>query len=487
MFFKRAILQTSSLLYALLMTSLFSSCAVGPTYRKPSVSTPAQYKEGNANSHEASSATNTWWTLFDDPYLDDLERQVTVSNQNIAAAEAAYREAFSAVSVSQAGLLPTVSVNADAQRATAKSTPVVAAPSGISRVFSAGASASWQLDVWGRLRRTIENTRATAQASAADLAAATVSNQSLLATSYLQLREADAELQLLGDTANDYQRAAQITQNRYRLGAAAKSDALQADTQLANAQGEIAALQLQRAQLEHAIASLIGQAASNFSITSNADWNATVPAIPTSLPSELLRERPDIVAAERRMAAASANIGVQKAAYFPSLTLTGAYNFVSQSASNLFSPTYAAWSTAAAATGTLFDAGATSARVRGARAAYDGAVAQYRQTVLDAFRNVEDQLAGAMFIARETDSRQNASFAASEAERLLVNQYTAGRISYTDVVSAQTSALSARRSLAQAQLARQTNAVQLVAALGGGWGGGWGDGRDGGSDRQQLK
>lgn len=450
---------------------VISGCAVGPNYRRPPVATPSAYKEPSATQRAATTAQN-WWTVFADPQLDDLEHQVNVSNQNIAAAEAAYRQAAAAVSVQRASLLPTVSLDADAERARGanRSTTVVTTSNkAIANSFSAGASGSWQLDVWGRLRRSIENARATADASAGDLAAATLSNQSMLATSYLQLREADAELQLLNDTVTTYEEAARIANNRYEAGAAAKSDSLQATSQLASAQADLAALQLQRAQLEHAIAALVGKPASDFAIAANTQWQAVVPDVPAGVPSELLRNRPDIVAAERRVAAASANIGIQEAAYFPSLTLTGSYDFVAGSLAHLFDPANVAWSAAASITGTVFDAGATSARVRAARAAYDAAVAQYRQTVFDAFKNVEDQLAGAALLAKETESRQSASDASSQVEQLLMNQYTSGKVNYTDVVSVQTAALSARRSLAQVQLARQTTAVGLITALGGGW------------------
>jgi NodT family efflux transporter outer membrane factor (OMF) lipoprotein len=455
---------------------MLSACAVGPDYRRPAVQTPKQYKEAatvqaaQASTNKTEVATSSeWWHAFGDPTLDMFEQQVRVSNQNIAAAEAAYREAQTVVSLQQASFWPTLSVNGSAQRSRQnKNTQSTALnTNGVATTYSAGVGGSWALDVWGRLRRSLENARATAEASAEDLAAATLSNQGLLATSYLQLREADSELKLLSETLSDYQRAAQVTLNRYQAGVAVRSDVLQANTQVANTQAEIAALKLQRVQLEHAIASLVGQPAGDFTVDVNDDWQPQVPEVPVTVPSDLLRQRPDVLAAERRVAAASANIGVQKAAYFPSLTLTASDAYSARTLTDLFSPENVAWSTAATVTGTLFDAGATSAKVRSARAAYDAAVAQYRQTVLDAFKNVEDQLAGVRLLSDATQARAQASEAALQAQQVLMNQYTAGKVNYTDVVSVQASALSTQRSLAQARLARQTNAVSLMTALGG--------------------
>jgi NodT family efflux transporter outer membrane factor (OMF) lipoprotein len=466
--------QATDLWLLLSSALMLSACAVGPEYRRPDVQTPAQYKEAarvtQANaSGTGSVARDEWWRAFDDPLLDTLEQQVRVSNQNIAAAEAAYREAQSAISAQRASFWPAVSVNGGAERSRQNKNlqTTTLTMTDTATTYSAGVSGSWALDVWGRLRRSLENARANAAASAADLAAATLSNQGLLASSYLQLREADSELKLLNETLSDYQKAAQVTLNRYQAGVAARSDVLQANTQVANTQADVAALKLQRAQLEHAIASLVGQPAGDFGLDANADWQPHVPEVPGAVPSDLLRQRPDVLAAERRVAAASANIGIQKTAYFPSLTLTASDGYTARTLTNLFSPANVAWNTAAAVTGTLFDAGATSAKVRSARAAYDAAVAQYRQTVLDAFKNVEDQLAGARWLSDETDARVQASEAALQAQQVLMNQYTAGKVSYTEVVSVQASALSAQRSLAQVRLARQTNAVSLMTALGG--------------------
>ncbi len=442
-----------------------SACAVGPDYERPSAPVPAAYKEADSVTADARIPT-AWWHWFDDPVLDDLQHQVLVSNQNIAAASAAWQQALSVVSTQRASLWPGINAQAGGQRGRSRSAAGENSP--VINTVTAGVSASWTLDVWGKLRRSLESAKASAQVSEADLAAATLSNQSLLAISYLQLRAADAELHLLTDTLADYQKSLQITQNRYQAGMVARADVAQAQTQVANAEAQRAALQWQRAQLEHAIASLVGKPSSDFTLAANEHWQAVVPVVAAGIPSELLRDRPDVVAAERVVAAASANIGIQKAAYFPSLTLTGSENFIAGSLGDLFSPANRVWNAAATAAGPLFDAGATSARVRGARAAYDVAVAQYRQTVLQAFQNVEDHLAGARFLNEQAAATQRAVDAALLAQQILMNQYQAGSINYTDVVSAQAAALSAQRSLAQVKLAQQTNAVSLIAALGGG-------------------
>jgi NodT family efflux transporter outer membrane factor (OMF) lipoprotein len=408
-----------------------------------------------------------------------------VSNQNLAAAEAAYRQASALVRQQRAALFPIFTADASGDRVNSASgrtvtttspggtgTGITTATAGHTQtIYQADVGASWELDVWGRLRRTLEGASASAQASAADLAAARLSNQSQLATTYLQLREADAERRLVADTVAGYAKALQVTQNRYAVGVDAKTDVLQAQTQLADAQAQEATLLLQRIQSEHAIADLIGKAPADFTLAPEPEWHVTVPEIPAGIPSTLLQRRPDIAAAERRAAAASAGIGVQEAAYFPSLTLTGALSFASTSLSTLFDAAGESKSVRLSSSATLFDWGATPARVSGARAAYDQAVAQYRQTVLDAFRGVEDQLAAVTLLTREYDLRKQQSAAADETESRTLNQYKAGRISYTDVVVIQAAALNARRALASTALSRQVATVSLVTALGGGWAG----------------
>jgi len=450
---------------------VLSGCAVGPNYERPDVPTPMRYKEAPVQTPAPASAPETWWTLFTDPVLDDLEAQVEVSNQNLAAAHAAYEQALTVIREQRATLFPTATLDASASHTSGSASNNVPRSTRGPDSYQVGAGASWELDLWGRLRRSLENAHALADASADDLASARLSIQGQLATAYLQLREADAEQRMVADTVTAYARSLQIAQNRYAAGMAAKTDVLQAQTQLSNAQDQATALQLQRAQLEHAIAALVGKPASDFSLPAQDPWSIAVPDVPTGVPSTLIQRRPDIAAGERRVAAASASIGVQEAAYFPSLTLTGSYDFISASASTLFSGANVVRSIAASVSQTLFDAGAVSARVAGARAAYDQTVAQYRQEVITAFQDVEDQLASSRLLEQQYESRREASAAADETEQLAMNQYRAGAVSYTNVVVAQTAALSARRALAVIEVERQTTAVSLITALGGGWDG----------------
>ncbi|MBC8059027.1 MAG: efflux transporter outer membrane subunit, partial [Rhizobiales bacterium] len=307
-----------------------------------------------------------------------------------------------------------------------------------------------------------------AQASDADLAAARLSAQGELATNYFSLRDADAELGLLRATVEAYARAAMITQNRYDAGIAPRTDVLQAQTQLANARADLSSLVNTRAQLEHAIAVLIGKAPAEFALAP-AEWNMAVPAVPLALPSELLQRRPDIASAERAVAAANANIGIQRSAYFPSLILSASGGNSASRIGDLFNASTSLWSLGLSVAQTVFDAGATRARVEGAEAARDAAVARYRQTVLTAFLSVEDQLSATRTLAEQAGLRRAASEAADLTEQQLLNRYQAGQVSYTEVVTAQASALNARRTLAQLAASRQAAAIALIQALGGGW------------------
>jgi NodT family efflux transporter outer membrane factor (OMF) lipoprotein len=461
--------------------ALLAGCAVGPNYRRPPAETPAGYKNPVPKPASAAAAPDNWWTLFQDAELDQLIGQVEVSNQNLAQAIAAYDQAQAAVRAAVAAFFPTVTASGTATRIGGGSRTNTIATfgsvgvgtpgtgGGASTIYQVSGSASWELDVWGRLRRSLQNAKATAQASAADLASARLSAQSQLATAYLQLREADAERRLLTATIQAYQRTLDITRNRYRVGTAPKTDVLQAETQLYTAQQQEAALRLQRAQLENAIAALVGKPASDFHLAEREVWSIPVPDVPPGVPSTLLERRPDVVAAERNVAAANATIGVQEAAYFPSITLTGTEGFLSTTLARLFEKTNESRQGALGLSETLLDFGATRARVAQARAAYAQTVAAYRQTVLTAFEDVENNLAAADWNLKEYEFAKQASDAADETERLTLNEYKAGTVDYTTVVVAQTAALSARRTLAQLALARQTTAVGLITSLGGGW------------------
>ena len=458
--------------------ALLSGCLVGPNYVRPTVSTPTAFKEaaGWAPAAPADAAPRgDWWVVLNDPVLNDLEKQVDVSNQNLAAAEAAYRQARAMVSEQRAALFPTVGLTGSATRSGSNGSSVttttggtVVTGGGTRNQFQLGANASWEPDLWGRIRRTVEGAGAQAEASAADIANARLSAQSELAVDYVQMRADDGQIALLTATAEAYQRSLTIAQNRYNAGIAAKNDLLTAQTQLANAQAQAVDLGQQRAQLEHAIAVLTGQPPANLTLPPAA-WTLAVPVEPVSVPSTILQRRPDIAASERLVKNANAQIGVQTAAYFPNLTLSGQYGLASSSLGNLFSASSTLWSLGANVAETVLDFGARKARVAEARAAYDQTVAQYRQTVLTAFQEVEDALAAERVLSQEAPLRLQASQAADQAEVIALNQYKAGIADYTTVVVAQAAASSARQSLVTLQSNRIVAALDLVKALGGGW------------------
>lgn len=390
-----------------------------------------------------------------------------VSNQNIAAAVANYAQAQALVREQRAALFPTVTADGSARRSGARNTSPTTAT-------SASLQADWAPDVWGRLRQAVSGAQASAQASEADLASARLSAVGELATNYFALREADAELQLLAGTLEGYERSLGIARNRYNAGIAAQTDVLQAQTLYVNTQAERVALQRTRDTLEHAIAVLVGAAPAEF-VLRPADWTPVVPGIPVGVPSTLLQRRPDIAAAERAVAAANAQIGIARSAYFPSLTLNAALSSSASRVGDLFNASNMLWSLGLSVAQTVFDAGAIGARVDAAKAAHQAAVASYRQTVLTAFQNVEDQLTAGASLAQQEGLRREASAAADLTEQQFLNRYRQGQVSYTDVVTAQVSALNARRTLLQLQVNRQSAAVALIQALGGGWQVEWAD------------
>lgn len=455
---------------ALLTTLLLSACAVGPDYQRPSVATPAAFKEApaaDAGWLPAAPADaldrGRWWTLFGDAALDRLMDQVEVSNQNVAAAVAAYAQAQALVREQRASLFPTLGADASVQRSGGGGSAT-----GTRNSVQGGLSASWAPDIWGALRRGVESAQAGAQASDAELAAARLSAQGELATNYFSLRDADNELALVKSTVEGYERALQITTNRYNAAIAPRTDVLQAQTTLANARADLATLTAQRAQLEHAIAVLIGKAPAEFAIAPAA-WSMTVPAVPLAVPSELLQRRPDVASAERAVAQANAQIGIQRSAYFPSLSLSASAGNAGTRVADLFGASTSLWAIGLSVAQTIFDAGATTARVAQAEAGRDAAVAKYRQTVLAAFQAVEDQLSTTRALAEQAELRRIASEAADLTEQQLLNRYKAGQVSYSDVVTAQASALAARRTLSQLAANRQASAIALIQAMGGGW------------------
>ena len=449
--------------------ALAGCSAVGPGYQRPAVDTPLAFKEGQGVWVPAAPADTLergpWWQLFDDPVLNGLAERVTLDNQTVAQAVAAYAQARALTAQQRASLLPNVGLDTGANRrggggATQDSSS-----------YSVSLGGGWEPDVWGRLGRTVDAARGSEQASAADLAAARLSAQGELAADYFGLRGLDVQRSLLAGTIAGYQRNLQITQNRYTAGIVARTDVLQAQTALANAQAEALSLERQRAQLEHAIAVLVGVAPASFSLAAQPAWSISPPPVPVAVPSTLLQRRPDIAAAERRVAAANQQIGIAVAGYYPSLSLNGSVGLGAASVGELFSASHLVWSLGVSLAQTLFNSGLTGARVEQARASQEAASARYRQTVLGAFEDVENQLVASRVLGQQLALRQQAAEAASLVEQQVLNRYTAGQVGYTEVINAQTTALSARRALVQLQTDRQTAAVALMRALGGGWAG----------------
>ena len=454
-----------------MLAILITGCAIGPNYQRPVTPDVSSFKEAQGWVVAAPADAlerGPWWQLFGDPVLDQLAARVQVSNQNVAAAVAAYTQARALVREQRASLFPAVSLNGGASRARSSGNTATGADGRVGNAYRLSIGGSWEPDVWGRLGLVVDSASAGAQASAADLASATLSAQGELAANYFSLRQTDAQKTLLEATLAGYQRAFEITQNRYTAGVVAKTDVLQAQTQLANARADNAGLVRQRAQLEHAIAVLIGEAPGNFSLPPVA-WKPSVPDIPVGLPSTLLQRRPDIAAAERRVAAANAQIGIARSAYYPSFSLGASAGTTASRVADLFSAPSLLWSLGLSAAQVLFDAGANSARVDRASASHEQAVARYRQTVLVAFADVENQLAATRVLLTQQDLRRQASEAADQVEQQVLNRYRAGQVGFTEVITAQATALSARRALVQVMADRQTTAVALIQSLGGGW------------------
>jgi NodT family efflux transporter outer membrane factor (OMF) lipoprotein len=453
---------------ALLAASLvLGGCAnLAPRYEVPDVDTPTAFKEGEGAWVKAAPADllerGPWWELFDDPLLDALAGQVVVTNQNVAQAVAAYEQALAITREQRAALFPQVSLDARSNRTGGPDTPARSS-------YSLALGATWEPDVFGRLRLGVENARLGEQASAADLAAAQLAAQGQVATNYFGLRQTDVLIALQELTIAGYSRALRITQNRYNAGIVARTDVLQAQTQLANAQADLLSLQQQRGNFEHAVAVLVGRAPADFAIAADPKWSVKVPGLPPTLPSTLLQRRPDIASAERRVAAANASIGIARSGYYPDITLTGSLTSSAAKLGDLFKASNLVWALGSSLAQTVFDAGATAARVDQARAGLNQAAASYRQTVLTAFQQVEDQLLALRILREQQTFRAEASRAADLVEQQTLNQYEVGKISFSDVITAQIAAQAARRALVQAEISRQIAVVALIQGVGGGW------------------
>jgi NodT family efflux transporter outer membrane factor (OMF) lipoprotein len=447
------------------------SCTVGPDYQRPTANVPAEFKElkgWKIAQPKDQQLTGNWWELFKDAELNRLEAQVNISNQSLAQAEAQFRQSQSLVQEATAAYFPTATGTATANRFRAASGQSVAVQ-GVKNLFGMAMSMAWEPDLWGGVRRQVEANEANAQASHATLQALKLSTHALLAQNYFQLRGLDAEKKLLDDTSVAYQKILTINQNRYAAGVIGKPDITQAQTQLASTQAQAVDVQIARAKLEHAIAMLIGKAPAELTIT-NAGLTASVPVIPVTIPSELLERRPDIAVAERQVAAANAQIGVAKAAYFPTISLSATKGTQSRELSSLLSTAARYWALGPAAMAVpLFNGGLTGAQMDAAINGFDASVAAYRQSVLVSFQEVEDQLSTLRLLAEEIQRQQQAVTAARESVALIDNQYKAGTVNYLNVMVAQGVALNNEKTAVDLQSQQLQAAVLLVKALGGGW------------------
>jgi NodT family efflux transporter outer membrane factor (OMF) lipoprotein len=466
---------------AVCVALLSAACAVGPNYKRPAVPVPPAYKEqlaaeATAESWKAAEPRDQalrgkWWEAFGDPELNALEEQVGVANQNVAQAEAAFRGARAAARGARAELFPNVTASPSITRSHSSENSATA-PAGASAAtitsYQLPIDLSYEVDVWGRIRRNVESSVASAQASAADLETVRLTMQAELAVDYFQLKGLDAQTQLFDKTVAAYEKALQLTVNGHDQGIASGVDVAQAETQLYTTRAQATDLALTRAQLEHAIAILAGTPPAGLTILP-APVAYTPPPVPVALPSELLERRPDIAASERRMAAANAQIGVAQAAFFPRLLLSASGGYQSTKLASLFSLASRFWAVGPSLAATLFDGGQRRATREQAQASYDGAVAGYRQTVLSAFQEVEDNLAALRILAEEATQQADAVADAERSLALAMNRYQAGITTYLEVITAQGAALANERTAVDVLTRRMTASVNLVKALGGGW------------------
>jgi NodT family efflux transporter outer membrane factor (OMF) lipoprotein len=459
--------------YTLFSLLVCTGCSIGPKYQRPAAPATPAFKELNGNDQWKMATPSDqllkgkWWELFNDPELNRLEELVDINNQNVKQAEAQFRQARALVAGNYANYFPTIGANPSiTQTDTGKNAGRGAG--GRSQSFSLPFAISWEPDLWGRVRLAVENAADNAQVSAADLENARLSAQSFLATDYFTMVGNDMQQAILADTIEAYQKNLQLTINRFNGGVASRSDITLAQTQLAGAQAQSTDLRITRAQLEHAIAVLTGQAPSALEVPI-AMIAAPPPPIPLALPSALLERRPDIAANERLVAAANANIGIAQTAYYPTLTLSAGPGLLATSLAKLFTSESRVWSAGPSLSQTLFDFGRRNAVVQGTQAAYDATVAGYRQTVLSAFQEVEDDLAALRYLAEEAGQQQEAVVAAEQALVLENARYLAGTDSYLNVITTQTIELTDKQAAVTILQRRMLAAVDLVKALGGGW------------------
>jgi len=471
--------------YIVLLSLLVTSCALGPNYIRPPMSVPVKFKEAPSGWKYAEPkdqlSRGEWWTIFNDTKLNELEAQVNLHNQNIENALYNYQNARALVKEDQASYLPSITTSLNLNRQQRSSSAFSSGTGGGGVVTTGGTNttpfdtqnlvvnASWVPDLWGTVRRTVEGQIAATQASAALLGNTQLSSQSLLAQNYFQLRGLDLDQKILNDTVVEYKKALKLTQYRYASGVAARGDVIQAQSQLESAQALAINNGIQRAQYEHAIAVLIGVPPANFSLEFQP-INAKPPAIPVEIPSQVLERRPDIAQAERLIAQANAQIGIAEAAYFPSLTLNaqGNRNGLGSIATWLANPLYS-WTAGATLAATLFDGGYRDAAVKAAEASYRASVANYRQVVLTAFQNVEDNLVSLRILGAESEVQNRAAADALKSLAIITNQYKSGIVPFTSVIVAQNTAFTAQKTAADVMYLRMVSSVQFIASIGGGW------------------
>jgi NodT family efflux transporter outer membrane factor (OMF) lipoprotein len=467
---ERIDMNTLYKLAAFSLALLLGGCLVGPNYHRPSVATPPQYKELDGWTVAAPAADQpkgNWWTAFNDPLLDELEPMVSVSNQTVRQDYANYQEALAEVQVARSALFPTIGISGGVTRQRVGSGLNTPGASGVVNSGSLEGNVSWAPDLWGAVRRNIEASKATAQASAATLANATLAEQIALATAVIELRVTDANIDLLQRTVAAFTEFLRVVSNQGRAGTTPPSDVITARTQLENTQSSLIALGVARAQDVHAIAVLVGKNPEDLDVAPG--MVPVLPTLPIGVPSTLLQRRPDIAVAERQMAAANAAIGVAEAAYYPTLTLSAADGFSQSPLSGLLHAANNIWSLGADATENLFQGGLTRAQVAAAKAVYDASVANYRGTVLKALQNVEDDLAGLRILAQQSEVLDSAVRDATRGSEIAFNEYRAGTVDYTTAATAQATQLSTEQSALGVKLQRLLDTVSLIGDVGGGW------------------
>lgn len=469
--------RAATLALALLFV-LSGGCAVGPDYVRPPVDSPATFKElagWKTADPRDGEIRGRWWESFGDPVLNSLVERAAASNQDLARAEARYRQAQAAVRAARAGFFPVITGGAgrtrtkvpDSRTSTTRTSATTTVEPVTTDTLQLGAS--WEADVWGRVRREAESGRALADAGAADLETTRLSLQATLVQTYFQLRAVETQAKLFEDTIAGYRQTLQLAENQHAAGIVSRVDVAQAQTQLGSARAQATELGIQRAQLEHALASLVGEPASTFSLAPGSATAATAPVVPAGLPSDLLERRPDVAAAERRVAAANAKIGIAKSAFFPTFAFSGTLGYESSANTDWIAAPNRFWSLGAALAQTLFSGGLRRAQIAQARADHEAEVAAYRQTVITAYREVEDSLVALRLLEQEAIEQDDATKNAREVEAITLNQYKAGIVSYLNVVVAQTTVLTNERLRTEILGRRLVATAQLIKALGGGW------------------